>query len=42
MPVVAMMRWRNGLCVYFKTYTNKEDALGDLGVSEEALEPIAP
>ena len=42
MPVAAVMRWRNDLCTYFKTYTSREDALSDLGVSEEVLEPIAP
>jgi hypothetical protein len=34
--------WREGLMVYFKGYAHREDALRDLGVSEEALEPIAP
>jgi ketosteroid isomerase-like protein len=42
MPVAAVMRWRDGRCVYIKVYTNREDALMDLGVSEDALEPIAP
>jgi hypothetical protein len=35
-------KWRDGLIVYFKGYTHREDALTDLGVSEDALEPIAP
>jgi hypothetical protein len=35
-------RWRNGLIVHFKVYAHREDALADLGVSEDALEPIAP
>jgi hypothetical protein len=35
-------KWRDGLCVYVKNYAQKEDALSDLGVSEDALEPIAP
>jgi hypothetical protein len=35
-------RWRDGLCVYGKQYAHREDALRDLGVSEDALEPIAP
>jgi hypothetical protein len=42
MPVAAVVRWHGGLCVYFKAYLHREDALSDLGVSEEALEPIAP
>jgi ketosteroid isomerase-like protein len=37
-----VLRWRNGLCVHFKAYAHREDALTDLGVSEDALEPIAP
>ena len=35
-------RWRSGLCVYGKQYAHREDALKDLGVSEDALESIAP
>ena len=35
-------RWRDGLMVYGKAYVHREDALRDLGVSEDALEPIAP
>jgi ketosteroid isomerase-like protein len=42
LPTAAVVRWRDGLVVYFKAYANKEDALDDVGVSEDALEPIAP
>ena len=42
MPVANVMRWRDGRCVYSKVYTNREDAFRDLGVPEDALEPIAP
>lgn len=42
MPVAVVMRWRDGRCVYSKVYTNREDAFRDLGVTEDALEPIAP
>ena len=42
MPVAAVARWRNGLCVYFKGYDQRGDALRDLGVTEDALDPIAP
>ena len=42
MPAAGVARWRDGLCVSHKGYAHKGDALGDLGVSEEALEPIAP
>jgi ketosteroid isomerase-like protein len=42
MALAQVCRWRDGLCVYWKTYVTREDALRDLGVSAEALEPIAP
>ena len=42
MPAAHLCRWRDGVIVYFKGYARKEDALGDLGVSEDALQPIAP
>jgi ketosteroid isomerase-like protein len=42
MPAAGLVRWRDGLAIYFKGYTHREDALADLGVSEESLEPIAP
>ena len=34
--------WRDGLGVVAKQYAHREDALRDLGVTEDALEPIAP
>jgi ketosteroid isomerase-like protein len=42
MPIAQLLTWRNDLGVYFKAYVQREDALRDLGVSEDALEPIAP
>jgi ketosteroid isomerase-like protein len=42
MPGAQVARWRDGLMVYGKTYVHRRDALRDLGVSEDALEPIAP
>jgi ketosteroid isomerase-like protein len=42
MPAAQVARWRDGLAVYFKVYEDREDALRDLAVSEDALEPIAP
>ena len=42
MPATGVARWRNGLCVFHKAYVRREDALRDLGVSEDELEPIAP
>ena len=38
----VVARWRDGLCVDLRAYVQREDALSDLGVSEDALEPIAP
>lgn len=35
-------KWRAGLCVHARAYVHREDALRDLGISETALEPIAP
>jgi ketosteroid isomerase-like protein len=42
MPTAQVVRAGYGLIVYVKVYAHREDALSDLGVSEDALEPIAP
>ena len=42
LPTAAVSKWRDGLVVSFKAYARREDALTDLGLSEDALEPIAP
>ena len=42
MPLAQVARWRDGLVVYFKVYAHREDALSELGVSEDKLEPISP
>jgi hypothetical protein len=42
MPRALVVRWRNDLVVYLKGYAHREDALRDLGISEDELEPIAP
>jgi hypothetical protein len=42
MPVTQVVRWRDGLCTYFKLYADRDDALRDVGVSENELESIAP
>jgi ketosteroid isomerase-like protein len=42
MPFAQVVRWRDGLIAYFKGYAKREDALRDLGVAEDVLEPIAP
>jgi ketosteroid isomerase-like protein len=41
-PAAHVCRWRDGLIVYFNGYVHKEDVFRDLGVSEDALEPIDP
>ena len=41
MPYAQVMRWRDGSCVYFKAYVQRQDALNDLDISEEALRPSA-
>jgi ketosteroid isomerase-like protein len=38
----AVVRWRDGLMVYLKGYAHREDALRDLGVTEDELTPIDP
>jgi hypothetical protein len=42
LPAAGVGRWRDNLFTYWKTYPQREDALRDLGVSEEELEPIPP
>jgi ketosteroid isomerase-like protein len=42
MPFGQLVKWRNGVCVSYKAYARREDALRDLGVSEDELEPIEP
>jgi ketosteroid isomerase-like protein len=41
LPGAAVTRWRGGRCVEFKAYARREDALDDLNLSADALEPIA-
>ena len=42
LTAAQLLRWRDGLAIRMKGYAHREDALRDLGVSEDALEPIAP
>jgi ketosteroid isomerase-like protein len=42
MPAATVFTVRDGLIVYKKTYTDREEALRDLGVSEDELERIEP
>jgi hypothetical protein len=38
----VVARWRAGLCIYWKSYLDRHEALTELGVSEDELEPIEP
>jgi ketosteroid isomerase-like protein len=42
MPIAQVSSWRDGRMTRFRSYLERGDALGDLGVSEDELEPIAP
>jgi ketosteroid isomerase-like protein len=42
MPIAQVWKIRGGLITYCKTYTDRDEALRDLGASEEVLEPIKP
>jgi ketosteroid isomerase-like protein len=41
-PGAQVAKWRGGLITYYKAYPHREDALRDLGVSEDELERIDP
>ena len=41
-PAADQATWRDGMIVYIEAYAHREDALTDLGVSEDELEPIEP
>ena len=41
-PRALIQGWRDGLLVYVKVYVDRAEALSELGISEDALEPIAP
>jgi hypothetical protein len=40
--ICSLARWRKGLIVYFEGYSNRQEALRDLGVSEDSLERLHP
>ena len=42
MPVAVAYTWRGDLVVLAKHYADRDEALRDLGVSLDELEPIAP
>jgi len=42
MPGALVTRWRDGRIACWRSYAHRDDALRDLGVTENELEPIAP
>jgi len=42
MSNALVTRWHGGVMNLFRVYAHREDALSDLGLSEESLEPIDP
>jgi hypothetical protein len=42
MPATSISRWRDDRMIYVKVYMQRDEALNDLDVSEDELEPIAP
>jgi hypothetical protein len=42
MPFAMVASCRAGLIFYWKGYAHREDALSDLGVSQQELERIEP
>jgi ketosteroid isomerase-like protein len=42
MSTSHVIRWRDGLAISFRGYSNRTDALSELGVSEDMLVPIDP
>jgi ketosteroid isomerase-like protein len=42
MQGALMFRWRGGRAVYGKGYTDRDQAVAELGITENELEPIAP
>ncbi len=41
MPAAHLCRWRDGQIIFFKGYSRREDALRDLGISDDELGPPA-
>ena len=39
---VLVARWRDGRIAHMKSYVSKAEALRDLDVSEDTLDPISP
>lgn len=42
LSVATVTTLRNGLFDYYKAYIHREDALAELGVTEDELEPMTP
>jgi hypothetical protein len=41
-PYAHVCRWRAGRIIYFKGYSHRQEALKELGVTKDELEPISP
>ena len=41
MQAANVMRWRDDRCVFWGYYLDRSEALAELGVSEDELEPVA-
>jgi ketosteroid isomerase-like protein len=42
LPVAAVVGFRDGLIVYYRGHIHREDALEELGVTEDELDPVHP
>ena len=42
LPITQVWRFKAGRVAYLKTYIERDEALRDLGVSEDALQPVPP
>jgi ketosteroid isomerase-like protein len=42
MPAASVVRVRDGLITYVKAYSQRAEALSDLGLTEDELDPVAP
>ena len=42
LPGAALTRWRERRCVAFTAYADRDEPLEELGLSRDALDPIAP
>jgi ketosteroid isomerase-like protein len=40
MPIAQIFRWRSDQIVHIKTYGRRDDALSELGITEQCLQPV--